>query len=979
MSRNYRGRRSGFSSKLCLRTNNQAIPTIYPRRCWEDASASNNIQQTLARKPSLNLITIQSQTTVSKTSIAKPAASPQFVPSLFLSNVMSLAPKIDEVNSVVINANVDVVCITETWLQSHNPDSVVAINGFNLIRRDRKEAIHGGVCMYIKASIPYTILGDLEDENGSFEVLWIKLRPTRLPRGISSIVAGVVYHPPQATNSMMLDYLTKCLMDLESKYPNCGLLVLDDFNHLNDARLKSNFNLKQIVHFPTRGQNTLDKILTNLQDYYDTPVERPAFGLSDHSSVEVQPKQRAKTSQSMHTVISRDLRPSNRLAMRTYLNEVDVTALIRAMSTCEEKVSMLQKIIKTGLDFVLPMKPKIVHRTEPPWINSTLKNLIRKRQKALGRGDRAEFNHLRNLVNRERKRCRAKYYECKVQHLKGCSPAKWWGEIKRLSGMEGPSGSRDNIFKSVHHLEGARGLSADDLANHINTTFLAPMEVFVPLTHNPFRGDASVSSSRTMNDDFPPLSEFSIFRKLCSINPAKAQGPDGIPGWLLKENADLLAPPIMDIMNSSFREGRLPLSWKEADIVPVPKQRPIQDVNKHLRPISLTPILSKFAEDYVVHDFVMPAVLKKIDKRQYGTIPKSCSTHALVSMIHNWHVSSDGNSAAIRAVLFDFRKAFDLIDHNILVRKLSDYDIPNPILCWIVDFLSDRRQRVKLAQDCLSEWRYIPAGVPQGTKLGPWLFLIMINDLKAGEAEMWKYVDDTTISEVITKGQKSCIQQMVDDLAIQARNDGFQLNERKCKELRISFAKNEPEFDPIWVNRQTLETVNSVKLLGLNISSDLKWNVHVSELVRKVSTRLCFLRQLKKSHVATRELLLFYITCIRSILEYGSPVFHRALPSYLSEDLERLQKRAMKIIYPELSYAKALELSGLPTLYDRRESIAAKLFDEICANQSHSLHKLLPSRYQPSYYLRGKRTFIRPKCKTERCKNSFLLSFVHSS
>ena len=176
------------------------------------------------------------------------------------------------------------------------------------------------------------------------------------------------------------------------------------------------------------------------------------------------------------------------------------------------------------------------------------------------------------------------------------------------------------------------------------------------------------------------------------------------------------------------------------------------------------------------------------------------------------------------------------------MRKLLDYDIPNHILCWITDFLSDRRQRVKLAQDCFSEWRYIPAGVPQGTKLGPWLFLIIINDLNAGEADMWKYVDDTTISEVIAKGQESCIQQMVDDLATQARADGFQLNERKCKELRISFAKNEPEFDPIWVNRQTLETVNSVKLLGLNISSNLKWNAHVSELVRKVSTRLYFLR-----------------------------------------------------------------------------------------------------------------------------------------
>ena len=100
-----------------------------------------------------------------------------------------------------------------------------------------------------------------------------------------------------------------------------------------------------------------------------------------------------------------------------------------------------------------------------------------------------------------------------------------------------------------------------------------------------------------------------------------------------------------------------------------------------------------------------------------------------------------------------------------------------------------------------------------------------------------------------------------------------------------------------------------------------------------MSKSLYFLRQPKKSPVATRELFLFYITCARSILKYGSPVFYRALPSYQSDDLERQQKRATKIIYPELSYAKALELCGILTLYDRREAIAAKLFDEICADQ----------------------------------------------
>ena len=222
--------------------------------------------------------------------------SKQFVPWLLLSNVIALSPEVDELSHVVQNANYDLVCITETWPQQYIPDSVVAINGYNVIRLDRRVSTHGGVCMYVKDTIPYSVLKDLEDESDVLEVLWVKLRPTRLPRGVSNIVIGVVYHPPNAVNSTMLDYLSKCLGDLESRYPNCGIFVLGDLSKLNDTRLKSNFNLKQIVQFSTRGQNTLDKVLTNLEDYYAPPIKRSALGLSDHSSVEVQPKQRVSTS-----------------------------------------------------------------------------------------------------------------------------------------------------------------------------------------------------------------------------------------------------------------------------------------------------------------------------------------------------------------------------------------------------------------------------------------------------------------------------------------------------------------------------------------------------------------------------------------------------------------------------------------------------------------------------------------------------------
>jgi hypothetical protein len=160
-------------------------------------------------------------------------------------------------------------------------------------------------------------------------------------------------------------------------------------------------------------------------------------------------------------------------------------------------------------------------------------------------------------------------------------------------------------------------------------------------------------------------------------------------------------------------------------------------VNKHLRPISLTPIISKIAEDFIVEE---PAVLQRIDPNQFGTIPKSSPTYALLSMLHSWNDSTDGNGTTVRVILFDFKKAFDLIDHGLLVAKLHTYNLPHWVIKWIIDFLTCRKQRAKLNQENYSDWAEIPAGVPQGTKFGPWLYLIMINELTTSSgSDMWKF------------------------------------------------------------------------------------------------------------------------------------------------------------------------------------------------------------------------------------------------
>ena len=112
-----------------------------------------------------------------------------------------------------------------------------------------------------------------------------------------------------------------------------------------------------------------------------------------------------------------------------------------------------------------------------------------------------------------------------------------------------------------------------------------------------------------------------------------------------------------------------------------------------------------------MEEFIKPAVTTKIDNNQYGTVPKSSTTQALVSMVHAWSKHTDGKGATVRVVLFDFRKAFDLIDHAILAKKLENLDLPPGIVSWVIDFLKNGKQRVKLSKDCFSEWGAVPAGV----------------------------------------------------------------------------------------------------------------------------------------------------------------------------------------------------------------------------------------------------------------------------
>ena len=339
-------------------------------------------------------------------------------------------------------------------------------------------------------------------------------------------------------------------------------------------------------------------------------------------------------------------------------------------------------------------------------------------------------------------------------------------------------------------------------------------------------------------------------------------------------------------------------------------------------------------------------------------------------------MGTDGNGSRIRTILIDYRKAFDLIDHRILVHKLCNLNIPRSVVNWIINFLSDRFQRIKLAQDCYSDWGSVPSGVPQGTKLGPWLFILMINDLRVSSPFLWKYVDDTTTSEIVQKGSVSNAQSLADEVICWSRINRVHINADKCKELRITFAKQPVDFTPVVMEGKELEVVPSVKLIGLNISHNLTWNKQVDEVLNKAGKRLYFLVQLKRAKVPPMDLIIFYKACIRSVSDYAIPAYFHALPKYLKNEIIRLEKRALAIILPGTNYRTACKVLSLTPIEEHHIKLCGNLFSDIVSDSKHKLHHLLPPLKDSNYSLRRKSRFSVPRVQTNRTKQSFLITMT---
>lgn len=411
------------------------------------------------------------------------------------------------------------------------------------------------------------------------------------------------------------------------------------------------------------------------------------------------------------------------------------------------------------------------------------------------------------------------------------------------------------------------------------------------------------------------ITEEKVKKKLSELDESKAPGPDGISPYVLKHCADIICSPLTDIFTTSLRTGDVPSDWRNANLTPIYKKGPTSNPLNY-RPVSLTSIASKVMERIVREEIVQHLTDNALftDAQHGFRRNRSCLTNLLCYL--DDLVNAVDNGHCVDVNYLDCEKAFDRVPHQRLMVKLRALGIDGKVLSWIRSFLADRFHQVRIRKEC-SGWLPVHSGVPQGSVLGPVLFLVYVNDLTDSlESTASLFADDAKIYRVLeTEDDAESLQRDMKRLEEWSTKWLLTFNISKCKTMHIGHNNQQADYK---LNDTSLEKTTQEKDLGVIVAHDLKASVHVATVAAKANSRLGIIK--RNFSVLTKDILLpLYLSLVRPILDYGA----QAWSPYLVRDiraLERVQRRATKLIpdLAQLPYEVRCQRLGLQSLEERR-------------------------------------------------------------
>jgi hypothetical protein len=521
-----------------------------------------------------------------------------------------------------------------------------------------------------------------------------------------------------------------------------------------------------------------------------------------------------------------------------------------------------------------------------------LKSRLYKRYKKNTNVD--NFNNYKKISNNLKsllRRAKQSYYANKVITYNN-DPKKLWRTIYTIIG-----GSSDNDLPTTFNLGGTNSSNLPEITNAFNNYF-ATIGTSLAASTPPCNTTFNSYLRGPYQDTFVlyPTSHIEIINIVNDFDNKSSAGIDEIPVFLVKRSINFIAGPLAHICNLSFSTGKFPNQLKIAMICPIYKKGAKNDIVNY-RPISILPTFSKIIEKLVNNRLVNFTVQRNIlNNHQFGFRAGFSTSMALLEFCDKISESVDRKLFVI-GIFIDLQKAFDTVNHKILLEKLSFYGVRGLALEWFKDYISNRIQCTKI-KDKFSSMMSITCGVPQGSILGPLLFILFINDIKncSNLLHFILFADDTNAlySSNNFSDLTFVVNAELQKLHLWFLSNKLSINEDKCCYMLFGNKIKDSECPNVQINNFNLKRVKATKFLGVHIDDKLNWNTHIWETSKTISRNLGILNKVKYS-LPDDVLLNLYFTLIFPHLTYGIVSWGSASEHKLNYLFLR-QKRALRII-----------------------------------------------------------------------------------
>ena len=842
-------------------------------------------------------------------------------------NVRSLLPKLPEISLFLNRTKAAILAISESWLDNTVTNAELNIDGYSVLRKDRNRH-GGGVCIYINNNLNYDVKNNTvpDIEYIAIDLLLPKTRP---------ITFGVFYRPPNDSS-----FVTKLGAVFDGFDPQNEIYLMGDFNICTKQKtslcrsylgLLSNFSYRQLIDKPTRITSESSSLIDHVISNANGKVGKSGvldIGLSDHQFTFLL---RGRVKNPCFTHVFNRFRSMKNYCKEAFcfrLNQVDWNPVV-----LETNVELALKYFTDALLMVIneiaPFNQVRVKHDSAPWMCREILVSIRKRDSLFQKFKRDKGNkgaytaycRQRNLVQRGIKVARSDYFRQKVSGCGGDS-----GKLWRQLGSLGYKEAKDNS-SIVLEQNGTKFYDSSSVSGIFNDFYVNVAAKLVSLLPSP-TGIFSTASSNFINFyrrkgifgpsfTLTPVSRHFVLNQILSFNPRKGAGLDGIAPRFLHDGAECLAGPIQHIINLSILTETVPSSLKQAKVVPIFKKGSRLDPGNY-RPVSILSSVSKILERAVNIQLVEYFNKKNLFFDYQSGFRRGHSTETCLINLTDHIKGEIKQGKMVGMVMIDLRKAFDTVDGGILIKKLSAMGVTS--LDWFRSYLSEREQCTQV-DGTNSSFLQVACGVPQGSILGPTLFLAYINDLSSClSCRLSLYADDsalvfsgTNATELarFLSGELSCCKRWLVDNRLSVhvgKTESILFGTRRA-------LKRVGEFC-VTCDGEAVKRVTSVKYLGVILDEVLNFDEFVSKTCDKADSRLTFLHRYS-SILDFRTRRLLCNSLVFSQLTYCVSAWYSGLGIGLRQRLDTVQRKMVRFVngWGPRSHVGRPEINAVGWLY----------------------------------------------------------------